>query len=108
MGLLVFFVLLIVFTIIPIMVAARILKAEKTGFLACFIAAISSLFISLIAIFLIPSQLLSFVFSTLIIALCFSFILGASYIKSVFIALLALAFQIAVALLLGAGVGFVL
>ncbi len=101
MGWIVFFgSLVVLISIIPIMVAARIFNAKRTGFLTYLVAAIAFLVIGAIAVFLTPSRLWAVVFSIPIAALCFSFILDASYIKSVCIAVLSLVFQVAIALFL--------
>ncbi len=99
-----FIFIVVVLTIIPVMVSAKLLQAKNTSFWSCLLAVITSVAAEHIAQQLVSNPGFAGLLAVAITAVCFSLILGAKYIQSVLIALLAIGVQYGLALLL-AGVG---
>ena len=94
MELLIAMAVLAVVTVVPVMVAAKMLGASNTGFLSCLFAVIISAFASSYAEGYFDDGILTFVVPWAVTAVVYALILGAGFIQSAFIALLATAIQI--------------
>ena len=93
MGFIIALCVLIAFTIVPVMLAAKMLNASNTGFWPCvFAVVLSSVAAGFVSQF-VSGEALYFVVSFAISAVIFSAILGAKYIQSACIALVALVIQ---------------
>ena len=104
MSFLLFIAVVIILTVIPVMIAAKFLGAERTSFLSCLMVVIASVASEQIGSNLVESEFVAGVIAFAFTALCISMILGAKYIQSIVIAVLSIGVQFGLALLL-AGVG---
>ncbi len=91
--------LMVGITVIPVMVAAKLIGAENSGFWTCFFAVILSSITGSLCETLISNELLAGMSVFVITAIAFSVVLGASFLQSVVISLVAVALQLATALL---------
>ena len=87
-------------TVLPIMVAAKLLGAAHTGFFRCLLAVIVSAAANHIGDQLFGDSLVSLLASFAITALGFAIILGAGYLQALGISLLAIGIQVGTAILL--------
>lgn len=104
MSFLLFIAVVIILTVIPVMIAAKFLGAERTSFISCLMVVIASFAAEHIGSNLVESEILAGVIAIAFTALCISMILGAKYIQSIVIAVLSIGVQFGLALLL-AGLG---
>lgn len=92
MGIIIGGLFVVIFCIFPVMFTARKLGAEKADLLDCIIAIlVATLFSSIIVPFLpgaMSNEVLGYAYSFLVAGLAYKFILRASYIVSVLIALI--------------------
>lgn len=100
MNLIVFLAILVLLTVIPVMTAAKILKAERSSFWICLLAVIASVASESISSMFIASEGLASLVALTVTAVCFAVILGATFIQSLLIALLSIGVQFVLALLL--------
>lgn len=91
----------IVVMIFPVMLAADFLNARNTGFLSCLVAVILSALAGGFVTQFFYSPAISMLVSFAVSALIFSVVLGAKYIQSACIALLAIVIQYATVFVLG-------
>jgi hypothetical protein len=101
---LLFIAVVIILTVIPVMIAAKFLGAERTSFISCLMVVIASVASEHIGSNLVESEVVAGVIAIGFTALCISMILGAKYIQSIVIAVLSIGVQFGLALLL-AGLG---
>ena len=99
-----FFGVVILVTVIPVMIAAKILEAENTGFFACTVAVIGSVAAEHISEAVISNPGFAAILAIAITGIFFSLTLGSKYKEAILIALLAYGVQYAVAFLV-AGIG---
>ncbi len=104
MDLLVFTVVLVVLTVIPVMLAAKLFGAPNTSFWACVIAVAMSVAASSVSAQFIANPGLAGFAALALTAVCFSVILGTSYLHSFLIALLSIGIQYGLVMLV-AGLG---
>ncbi len=108
MEIIIFALIVALVTVVPVKIAATILKAENTGFFICFIAIIGATFANDLASYLFENSFLEFVAEVLFTAGVFSLLLDAKYIQSIFIALLTYVLMIGIGLMIaGSGLGSV-
>lgn len=100
MGFLIFIALVIMFTVIPVMVAAKILGAERTSFMRCLLVVIASVAAETIASNLVDNEVIAGLIAIAFTGLCISVILGAKYLQSIVIAVLSIGVQLGLAILL--------
>ncbi|MFT7561650.1 MAG: hypothetical protein ACI93R_003579 [Flavobacteriales bacterium] len=93
MGFLIGVGVLILLTIVPVMISAKMLNAAKTGFFSCLIAVVISAVGGAFIIAFFADSLIGTVLSFAFTAVVFSFMLGAKYIQSAIIAVLATVIQ---------------
>lgn len=103
-GFLIFIIVVVVLTVIPVMIAAKLMGAKNTSFGSSLLAVIASVAAENIAQQVISNPGFSGLIAVAITAVCFSLILGAKYIQSILIALLSIGVQYGLALVL-AGFG---
>lgn len=104
MSFLLFIAVVIILTVIPVMIAAKFLGAERTSFISCLMVVIASVAAENIGSNLVESEVVAGIIAIAFTALCISMILGAKYIQSIVIAVLSIGVQFGLALLL-AGLG---
>lgn len=104
MSFLLFIAVVIILTVIPVMIAAKFLGAERTSFIYCLMVVIASVAAENIGSNLVESEVVAGIIAIAFTALCISMILGAKYIQSIAIATLSIGVQFGLALLL-AGLG---
>jgi len=104
MSFMIFILVVVVLTVIPVMIAAKLLGAKNTTFWSCVFAVIASVAAENIAEHVISNPGFAGLLAVATTAVCFSLILGAKYIQSVLIALLSYGVQYGIALLV-AGMG---
>jgi hypothetical protein len=104
MNFIIFILVVVVLTVIPVMIAAKLLGAKNTSFWSCVFAVIASVAAENIAEQVVSNPGFSGLIAVAVTAVCFSLILGAKYIQSVLIALLSIGVQYGIALLV-AGMG---
>ena len=104
MSFLLFIAAVIILTVIPVMIAAKFLGAERTSFISCIMVVIASVAAERIGSNLVESEAVAGIIAIAFTALCISMILGAKYIQSIVIAVLSIGVQFGLALLL-AGLG---
>jgi uncharacterized membrane protein (DUF485 family) len=92
--------ILAVVTVVPVMFAAKMLNAANTGFWICLVAVIISSVASSLSTSFIANEVVAFIVSLAVTAVVFSFVLGAKYIQSACISLLAMAIQYGALMLL--------
>ncbi len=100
MEILVFFVVIVLLTVFPVMVAAKILGAEKSSFFSCLLVVIASFVANKVGIALVDNQLLASIIAIAFTALCITMILGAKYFQSLLISLLSIGVQFVIVLVL--------
>lgn len=104
MSFLLFIAVVIILTVIPVMIAAKLLGAERTSFLSCLLVVIASVAAEKIGSNLVENEVVATVIALAFTALCISLILGAKYLQSIVIAVLSIGVQFGLALVL-AGLG---
>jgi hypothetical protein len=105
MGLLITVAVLSIIAVVPVMVGARLLKAQNTGFFSCLLAVVLSMLGTMVLANYIENDGLNFILSIPLSALIYGFILGASFIQALFIALVSIVIQF-VGLLILASIGY--
>jgi hypothetical protein len=105
MEILVFFAVIVLLTVFPVMIAAKMLGAENSAFFSCLLVVIASVVANKVGFALADSQLLANVIAIAFTALCISMILGAKYFQSLLISLLSIGLQFVIAIALTA-IGF--
>ncbi len=105
MELILFFVALVLLTVFPVMVAAKMLGAENTSFFPCLLVVIASVVANKVGVALADNQLIASIIAIAITALCISMMLGAKYFQSLLISLLSIGVQFVIAIVL-ATIGF--
>ena len=100
MNLLIFLAIVVILTVIPVMIAAKMLKANRSSFWICLLAVIASVASDHLSSMFIANDGIAYLVALAITALCFSAILGASFIQSLVIALVSIGIQFVIALLL--------
>lgn len=103
-GILIFFLVIIVVTVIPVMIAVKLLDARNTGFIACTLAVIGSVAAENVSEVLISNPAYAGITAIVVTGLMYSFALDTTYKKAILIALLSFGVQY-VAVLALAGVG---
>ena len=101
MGVLILVCVVILFTIVPVMVAAKMLNASNTGFWSCLVAVVLSSIVGNFVTQFIQAEGIAALVSFVISAVIFSVVLGAKYVQSACIALLAVVIQYGSIFLLG-------
>ena len=104
MEFIIFILIVIVLTVIPVMVAAKLLAAKNTSFWSCVFAVVASVAADNVAEHVVSNPGFSGLVAVAATAVCFSVILGAKYFQSVLIALLSYGVQYGVTLFI-AGMG---
>ena len=104
MSFLIFILVVIVLTVFPVMIAAKLLGAKNTNFWSCVFAVIASVAADNISEQLISNPGFSGLLAIAATAVCFSVILGAKYLQSVLISFLSYGVQYGIALVV-AGMG---
>ena len=104
MNFIIFILVVVVLTVFPVMIAAKLLGAEKTTFWVCVLAVIASVAAENVSGAIISNPGLSGFIALAITAVCFSVILGAKFFQSLLIALLSIGVQYGLAMLV-AGLG---
>ena len=100
MNFLIFIVLMSFLTVVPIMIASRLLGANNSSFMACLIAVIASVAAEQLCNVVFDNQIASSLLNLVVTSVFFSVILGTTLARSLAIALVAIALQF--------GFGFVL
>jgi hypothetical protein len=95
-------VFVVVFTIMgaPIMIAAKLVGAEKTGFGYCLLAAFMMAVVSTLTDGMLQDELLRFIVNTLLGAIVVMFVLDTSFLKGLCVSILATAIVFVVMLAL--------
>ncbi len=92
MGIIIGGLFVVIFCVFPVMFVAKKLGAEKAGLLNCFLAIFVAVIIAGIFVPLLPgahsNELLANFYSLLVFGVVFKYMLGATYIASLLIALL--------------------
>jgi hypothetical protein len=95
MGIVIVGLFVVIFCIFPVMFTARKLGAEKSDLVDCIIAILVATFFSSIIVPFLPgagtNEVLAYIYSFLVAGLAYKFILQASYVASVLIALISTA-----------------
>ncbi|NVK89390.1 MAG: hypothetical protein HWE13_14735 [Gammaproteobacteria bacterium] len=102
MEIIIVLLVMIAVLVVPVMVAAKLLKARNHGFWSALIAVIAVIAVDAITDGLIAQPLIAALVSIALTALCFSFILGARFLQSVVIAVVAFGIQLGIIVILGA------
>jgi len=102
MDLIITVVLMIVFTIVPVMVSARLMGARYPSFVRSALAVIAAFAGNIICFRLIPDPLIAQLVSLLVISALFAAILGAKLVQSFFIAVVAVIIQVVIGFVLAA------
>ena len=100
MEILVFFVVIVLLTVFPVMIAAKILGDENSSFFSCLLVVIASVVANKVGIALVDNQLLANIIAIAFTALCITMILGAKYFQSLLISLLSIGLQFVIVLVL--------
>lgn len=103
-GILIFFLIIIVVTIIPVMIAAKFLDARNTSFIACTLAVIGSVAAENVSEVLISNPAYAGITAIAVTGIMYSFALDTTYKKAIIITLLSFGVQYVTVLVL-AGVG---
>jgi hypothetical protein len=107
MGFLIGIAIIAAITVLPVMLAAKFLKANNTGFMSCLIAVVLSAAASNYIENYFSGSPAGLVLAFAFTAVVFSLILGAKYLQSAGIAILAVVIQYVGAIgLAGIGVAF--
>ena len=93
---------IIVFTVWPVMLAARFMGAEDFSFFACLTSVVIAFIASIFAAQYLENENLARVADILIAAVCFTFILKTPFPRALFIAVIANIIQFVLVLLLAA------
>ena len=102
MGLLFAIVVLITFTIVPVMLSARLMGAKRTGFGSSALAVCAAVAGNFLSMYFIADPLLAPLVSLVLMSVFFSAILGAKVVQSFFIAVVAVIIQVLIGFLLAA------
>lgn len=94
MSFILFFSIVIGLTVLPIMISAKILKANKTSFKACLISAVGAVSVEHFTRTAIENQGFAGLAALIINGILFSLVLGTGFWKGLTISLLALGVQI--------------
>lgn len=97
---LIFALVVVSLTVVPIMIAAKILKAGKSSFWACLAAVIASVAAENLASAFVTDPIYSGLIALAFTAIAFAFILEAKFIQSTLIAILSVGIQLGVAFVL--------
>lgn len=93
---------IVMVTVVPVMVSARLLGAKNTGFIVCFLAVIGSVLSEHFSHVIIENDFIAGVVTVAVTAVFFSVVLGAKYLQSILIALLSYGVQIAAVFIIAA------
>lgn len=100
MDLILILAITILLTVAPVMIAAKVFKAEHSSFMRCLFAVICSAVAEYFIRDMMDNQGLASVVSLLVTAVLFAMILGAKFGQSLLIALLAIGMYFGIAYLL--------
>jgi hypothetical protein len=106
MSFLLFIALILGVTVVPVMIGARVVGAEKTGFGAALLGIFMVSATSMAAQMFIPNQIFAFLVSAVVGAVFLSAILGTTFPRALGVSAITAAVQIAVVVVfVGAGIG---
>lgn len=98
MEVLFFFAAIVLLTVYPVMLAAKMLGAENTSFFPCLFVVIASAVANKVGFALAQNELIANIIAIAFTALAISMLLGAKYFQSLLISLLSIGVQFVLAL----------